>query len=269
MLRSCWSPWPIRRHSPRRPGLRGPIARSSAGATRILTCITVSMCRAQSSVGTTTTTPLVFEPGASPLLQTGTYLGLSGELAYSWQGKRVQVGAAAGSNPRYYRDTAELIETNRYGSIGFSAGLGRRGHIFANQSISYAPSYLYSLIPGVRSALPGVAVGGGSFPVGNHSVYVYDTTAMATIGITRRGSIEALSSYRLSDFGDSSDATVTALRSYSLGGALSLRHLSIRVASIGLRVSGRPIRFRSDECECRYWCTRHRRWRGLRPRALI
>ena len=154
----------------------------------------------------------------SPLLRTGDYLGMSGGLTYAWQARRVQVGANLSTNTRYYRDVGELIGTSHSGSIGLSAQVGQRGRVFANQSVSYAPSYLYSLSPGLGGSVPGTTVGGGSFPLGDEPVFVYDTTANAAYSITRRGSIEALASYRHSDLGSDGDAGLSALRSYSVGG---------------------------------------------------
>jgi hypothetical protein len=162
--------------------------------------------------------PVSFGEIASPLLQTGTFLGIGSGLAYSFEGKRVQFGANAGTNMRYYRDDGEWIGTNHYGSFGVSAQLTQRLNVVLNQSVSYAPSYSYSLMPGFGSLIPGTAVGGGDFPLGDQSITVYDTAATASLRVTRRGSIAAVSTYRYSDFGGSGKGTVTGLRSYSVGG---------------------------------------------------
>ena len=154
----------------------------------------------------------------SPLLRTGSYLGVSGSVAYAWQTERVQVAGNLGINTRYYDDTGDFIGTSRGGGMGVSAQIGRRGHIFANQSLTYAPSYLYSLSSGRSAMPPGTVVGGGSYPLGDESVFVYDTTATAGYSVTRRGTIEAVGSYRYSDFADTAGPTVKALRSYSVGG---------------------------------------------------
>ena len=154
----------------------------------------------------------------SPLLQSGSYLGVSGGIAYAWQTKRVQVGANLTTNTRYYQDVSDFVGTTHGASIGVSADVGRRGRVFANQSVSYAPSYMYSLWPGLNQSVPGNVVGGGSFPVGDEPIFVYDTTASGSYSVTRRGSIEALGSYRYSDFNQAGDVPIEALRSYSVGG---------------------------------------------------
>src|SRR5262245_55303282 len=61
------------------------------------------------AVGSTAGAPL------SPLYQTGFYTGFSGTLAYSWQGKSVQVGASVGTDLRYYTDQGEFIGANQFG----------------------------------------------------------------------------------------------------------------------------------------------------------
>ena len=90
--------------------------------------------------------------------------------------------------------------------------------VTANQGFSAAPSYLYSLTPDFGAISPGTAAGGGDFPLGDGLVHVYDTTALASFAITRRGSVEAVSSYRYSALDTSSTSNETDLRSYSVGG---------------------------------------------------
>jgi hypothetical protein len=154
----------------------------------------------------------------SPLLTDGAYAAFAGGLAYAWQGKTVQFGINGDANARYYPDTAEYINVGNSLGIGIATQLGRRLSVVANQSVSYAPSYFYNLIPGFGSITPGTVVGGGEFPVGDAPVYVYDTTASLTYGVGPRGSIEGLSSYRYSDVGQSAAASQGDLRSASVGG---------------------------------------------------
>src|SRR5262245_48106928 len=155
--------------------------------------------------------------GASPLLRTGGYLGLSGGVAYAWDTQRVQLAGNLGITTRYYEDVGEFIGTSHGGGLGVSAQVGRRGHIFANQSITYAPSYLYGLSSTPGGMPPGTVVGGGDYPLGDESVLVYDTAASASYSVTKRGTIEALGGYRYSDFSDTGDTPLEALTSYSVG----------------------------------------------------
>ena len=175
------------------------------------------------------------DANVSPLLQTGGYLGFSAGVAYAWQSRRVQVGANLGSSSRYYDDISRFYGTTHTASIGVAAQVGGRTRLFANQSVSRAPSYLYSLVPQLSESTPGTAVGGGSFPLGDLPVYVYDTTASAEYSVTRRGAIEGLASYRFSDFDEAGAATSQALRSYSVGGRFRQglsRYASLRLGYV-------------------------------------
>ena len=116
-----------------------------------------------------------------------------------------QVAANIGSTTRYYRDVSDFVGTSHTASVGVGAEIGQRGRVFVNQSVSRAPSYLYSLTPGLSTSVPGTVVGGGSFPLGEQPIHVFDTTASAGYSVTRRGSIEALGTYRYSDLGEASD----------------------------------------------------------------
>lgn len=171
----------------------------------------------------------------SPLLQTGGYLGLSAGVSYAWQSRRIQVGANLGSSTRYYDQISRFYGTTHTASIGMAAQVGERTRFFANQSVSRAPSYLYSLFPQLNESTPGTIVGGGSFPLGDLSVYVYDTTASADYSVTRRGSLEGVASYRYSDFEESGAATTQALRSYAVGGRFRQglsRYASLRIGYV-------------------------------------
>jgi hypothetical protein len=171
----------------------------------------------------------------SPLLQTGPFLGVSAAVGYVWQTPGVHIAGNVSTSTRYYEDVSDFIGTTHGASIGVAADVGRRGHVFANQSVSYAPSYLYSFSTGLGQGIPGTVVGGGGFPLGDESIYVYDTTASASYSITRRGSIEGLASYRYSDFGDVEGTRVEALRSSSVGGRFRQglsRYASLRLGYV-------------------------------------
>ena len=161
--------------------------------------------------------PVSFGTVPSPLLQSGTYLGFAGTVAYARQGERVQLGANAGSTSRRYFDTGDWIGTSHYGGIGLNARVGQRMRVALNQSVTFAPSYFYGLMPGYEPPALGTVVGGGDFPLGDQGVFVYDTNATANYNFTRRASIEALSTYRFSDLGQN-DAALNGLSAYSVGG---------------------------------------------------
>ena len=56
-------------------------------------------------------------------------------------------GRQCDHHSRYFQRRLRFVGTSHAASIGVAAQIGQRGRLFANQSISYAPSYLYSLFP--------------------------------------------------------------------------------------------------------------------------
>jgi hypothetical protein len=181
---------------------------------------------------------------ASPFLQSGAYTGFSAGVAYGWQlGREMEFGANAGTNARYFHDSGDLLGVGHYAGVGFASALGSRARMFANQSVTYAPSYFYSLMPGFGS-LPGTTVGGGDFPVGDEAFFVYDTVASLTYTVTRRSAVEAVGSYRFSDLGASTAIPSSDLTSYSVGGRFRYgftRHASMRAGYIYRRGQYGPV----------------------------
>jgi hypothetical protein len=150
----------------------------------------------------------------SPFLQSGFYTGVSADLSYAWQGQRVQIGANGGTAIRHYQGQG-LVPVGFGGGFGLSAEFARRTRLFVNQSIAYSPAYMYGVFPEL-GLTAGQVVGQGD-PLSESQVYIYDTTANITRGISRRGSVEFLSNIRYSDF-DESTNIYTDLLSWSVGG---------------------------------------------------
>jgi hypothetical protein len=167
----------------------------------------------------------------SLLNQTGLYTGMAGNLSYAWHNKSVQVGATAGTDMRYYADESEFIGVSHSGGFGFSAALGPRTNLSANQSVSYSPAYLYGVFTPLGPVTPGEVIGVGD-PLGDEHVYIYDTSVNFTRGISPRGSIEALGTFRYSDYNQQSTSLSQDLRSYSVGGRY--RHNLTRYAALRL-----------------------------------
>jgi hypothetical protein len=169
----------------------------------------------------------------SPLLQTGGFLGMSAALGYGWHSRRVDLAASLTTNTRYYGDVDQWIGTSHGASVGVSAQVGQRGRVTANQSVTLAPSYLYSLTPSLSGTTVGAQVGGGSVPLGDDPIYVFDTSVTGSYAVSRRGTVELLGTYRYSDLSSAGGApTVEALRSYGIGGRY--RHGLSKYASLRL-----------------------------------
>lgn len=150
-------------------------------------------------------------------LSRGFYSGLSGVLDYGFTGRRLQISATAGSELRYYGRLGGIQLANQYGAIGLTASLSKRTKALVNQSVTYAPSLFYSLIPGFPLS-PGEAVGAGSdYAVGKQDTIITDTNASLTTGLTRRASLTFLGTYRNSN-NSGAQSPLWNLSSYGAGG---------------------------------------------------
>jgi hypothetical protein len=169
----------------------------------------------------------------SPFFRGGAFSGFSTGVSYAWQGKRWQVGATGSTNSRYYLESGEFVSVGHSAGIGFSTQLGERGRLFANQSVSYSPSYMFGIYPSVDEAMPGAVAGVDPYPLSDQSMYVFDTTTSFSYGLSKRGSLEAVSFYRYSDLGTTVEGgEQTTLRAYSVGGRY--RYGLTRYASLRL-----------------------------------
>ena len=155
---------------------------------------------------------------SSALLSGGAFAGYSAALGYAWQGRRMQIGANLGSDGRYFYDASDFVGVSHYGGLGLGAEIGRRGRLFVNQSVTRAPSYLYSLTPAHGPLAPGAVVGGGAYPLGQQPVTVFDTTASTRYNLSRRGSLEGEVTHRYSNLATSTTGGVRNLRAFSVGG---------------------------------------------------
>jgi hypothetical protein len=163
---------------------------------------------------------------------TGFSTGFSTGLTYVWRaGESFQFSANSGTDARYFPEQSELKWVNQSFGVGFSASLPRRTQIFANQSVSYTPSSLYAVYAPLGPMDPGTIVGPGS-PLTDDRVFIYDTSFSVRTGISRRGSVEGIGSFHLSDYRQGSERETADLRSYAIGARY--RHATTRY--VGLRL---------------------------------
>ena len=152
----------------------------------------------------------------SPFQRGGFYNALSGTLNYSWNGRRMQVGATGGGSGRYYTKDNNFLLLNEFASGGFFAAPNPRLTIAVNQSVSYSPPYFNALLPGFDAPSLGASVGAGSdYSVGRRESLLYDTTATVAHTFSPRSSFAVLGNYR---FADQSFDSASTLRSYGIGG---------------------------------------------------
>ena len=172
----------------------------------------------------------------SPLLQTGGFLGVSGTLDYAWQTRRVQVAGNIGSTTRYYQRHRRLHRHQPY-SQHRRGGADRPARPrVRNQSVSHAPSYLYSLSPGLGSSIPGTAVGGGNFPLGDAAdPRIRHDRERRVLGHPAWFDSRRWGAIATAILATASDPTVEALRSYSVGGRFRQglsRYASLRLGYV-------------------------------------
>jgi hypothetical protein len=131
----------------------------------------------------------------------GYYPMLLAEADYMWQGRRVQIGATGSSTLRYYSDLQEVRTLSHTGGLGLSAQFARRTTLFANQTVAYSPSYLYTLFPSVSVPGPGeVPTPAPDYSAYDTESYTYRTTVSAGHGITRRGQLTGGMDYQYTDY---------------------------------------------------------------------
>jgi hypothetical protein len=141
-------------------------------------------------------------------------------VEYAWTGRSIQFTGAAGSSLRYYQTEHELLPSTHFGTVGLTVH-GEKTQLVVGQSVTYSPSYLYSIFPTLGSADVDYAVGAtGDYAVNSESVTVYDTTVDVTQSLSRRSRITGLGVFRYADLSNL-QTTGRALRAYSAGGRYS------------------------------------------------
>jgi hypothetical protein len=137
-------------------------------------------------------------------------------VEYAWTGRSVQFTGAAGSSLRYYQTAHELLPSTHFGTVGLSIG-GQRTLFTTSQSVSYSPSYLYSIFPTLGTAdVDYVVAATGDYAANWQQVLVYDTTMNLNQSLSQRSHVTALGSFRYSDLSNLKPGR--ALRAYTAGG---------------------------------------------------
>jgi hypothetical protein len=137
-------------------------------------------------------------------------------VEYAWTGRSVQFTGVAGSSLRYYQTAHELLPSTHFGNVGLSIG-GQRTLFTAGQSVTYSPSYLYSIFPSLGTADPDYVIAAtGDYASSSQQVLVYDTTMNLNQSLSERSHITALGSFRYSDLSNLKAGRV--LRAYNAGG---------------------------------------------------
>lgn len=82
---------------------------------------------------------------STALTMSGAYTNLLGDLVYSRRSPRLQVAASAGANARYYSSISAFAANDYHGGGGVAVRPTESTTIAVNQSVSYAPVFLFGL----------------------------------------------------------------------------------------------------------------------------
>jgi len=120
---------------------------------------------------------------------------------YGWQGRDVQVRGTGTSTLRHDRFSGDISSVSHSATAGLTARLPWRTTLFANQTATYSPSYLYALFPRAAAIGPGEAPPAApDSPASNFESYSYGTQMTLSHAFTRRSSVSAIAERNKTDY---------------------------------------------------------------------
>ena len=151
--------------------------------------------------------PGEFAGSPNDLLVSGYSTVLDFNGMYKWKSNRFEFGANGTSVLRYYNASDNFRSSTHVGAVGFSAKLSGSSEVFANQSVAYSPSHLYSLFPVDPLIDPGeVPPPGEDFQVVETVSTTYNTDLRWTQGLGLRNSLGVSGKINYTDFQDDQPA---------------------------------------------------------------
>jgi hypothetical protein len=142
-------------------------------------------------------------PGVTPTFDqpSGYFSMLLAGADYNWHGQKTHFGATGSAALRYYPELDSVESMSYVGGIGFSTQFARRTTVFANQAVSYSPSYLYGLFPSVATPMPGnTPPPAPDYSAYETESYMYTTRIAISHGLTRRGQLSGAVDVQRTDF---------------------------------------------------------------------
>ncbi|MEZ5420645.1 MAG: hypothetical protein R2708_25335 [Vicinamibacterales bacterium] len=137
----------------------------------------------------------------SALQVSGAYTNLIGDLRYVRNTNRLQVAATGGASARYYTSLNQFAANDFHGGGGASLRLDRVTTLGLNQTLSYAPVYLFGLF---ADALPpplgSVQTPDSAYAVNDDRAVTSDTRAEIERRLSVRSLVSAQAAYRRSHF---------------------------------------------------------------------
>ena len=155
---------------------------------------------------------------------------------YKWRNNRFEFAANGTSVLRYYNAFDNFRSSTHVGAVGFSAKLSGSSEVFANQSIAYSPSHLYSLFPVDPLIDPGDAPPAGEdFRVVDSVSTTYNTDLRFAQKLSPRNELAFSANANYTDFQDDQptpgQVAYDDLRSYVLRGDFT-RSFNRRLAMV-------------------------------------
>jgi hypothetical protein len=142
---------------------------------------------------------------------------LDPSLTYSWRGSRATVAAEGGTRLRYYTNQQGFIALHNYGGIGVSLPFSSRTTLFAHQSVSYLPDYLFSTVPAFEAPSVTNLVDASTSPMlSKESAYRYNSDARLDHALSPTSSFSFIGRYYYADLARTNDGG--DMRAFDIGG---------------------------------------------------
>ncbi len=137
----------------------------------------------------------------SALALSGAYTNVLGGLDYSRRTSRLQVVAGASANARYYSSINEFAANNYRGALGVAFRPSNLTTLAVNQSVSYAPVFLFGLFAdALPTPLGGAAGVDSAYAVNDDRAVTSDSSLELERLLTQRSVLAVKGSYMRSHF---------------------------------------------------------------------
>ena len=146
---------------------------------------------------------LLADAGAAPqptLQASGSYTWLAPQVTVRTHGSRVQWNVFGVSSLRYYPSFAQAVATNFSVGVGLSAKTGQHTTVTVNQSLNYAPTYLYALFAGATTVAPGAPASSATDYQTDSRSYQSSTSVSVDQALSRRTTVTAIADLQRTNF---------------------------------------------------------------------
>lgn len=138
---------------------------------------------------------------SSALSLSGAYTNILGDISYARRTGRLQVVANGGANARYYASLNEFAANDYHGGLGVSVRPSGVTTISANQTLTYAPVFLFGLFADALPPLLGsVSSPDSAYAVNDDRAVTSDSSLEIERLLTQRSRVAVKGSYLRSHF---------------------------------------------------------------------